>query len=109
MERVIIYLIFIIVAFIPGIMKRVQKGQNKQTPLSTVTKSPKAASAMPHKHKKEGAYDTFSKKVHDTNPGAMPHKHETGHYTSMSDASKLPPGYILLNGEAVRVADLENK
>lgn len=41
--------------------------------------------------------------------GAMPHKHEKGHYTSMPDVSKLPPGYILLNGEPVRVADLEGK
>ena len=41
--------------------------------------------------------------------GTMPHKHEKNHYTSMADASKLPKGYILLNGEPVRVADLEGK
>ena len=45
----------------------------------------------------------------NNNPGAMPHKHEKNHYTAMADASKLPKGYILLNGEPVRVADLEGK
>lgn len=40
---------------------------------------------------------------------AMPHKHETKHYTATCDASKLPKGYILLNGEPVRVADLDEK
>ena len=67
------------------------------------------SSAMPHTHRKEGHYDTFNKKSIFNESGTMPHKHETGHYTSMSDASKLPPGYILLNGEPVRVADLEGK
>ena len=52
---------------------------------------------------------TYSQKTHNAKPGAMPHKHETRHYTSMSDASNLPQGYILLNGEPVRVADLEGK
>ena len=31
MDRLIIYLAFIIIAFIPGIMKQVQKSQNQQT------------------------------------------------------------------------------
>ena len=54
-------------------------------------------------------YDTFNKKKFGRESGAMPHKHEKTHYTSMADASKLPPGYILLNGEPVREADLEGK
>ena len=114
MERLIIYLIFIIIAFIPGIVKQTQKGQNPQMPGQNpqmpgggTRKS--ETSAMPHKHKKDGVYETYSRKTHDTKPGAMPHKHEKGHYTSMCDASNLPKGYILLNGEPVRVADLEDK
>ena len=67
------------------------------------------ASSMPHKHKPAGHYDTYNKKRFGQEPGAMPHKHEKEHYRSMADASKLPPGYILLNGEPVRVADLEGK
>ena len=107
MDRLIIYLAFIIIAFIPGIMKQVQKAQNQQT--SSASPQKPEASAVPHKHKKEGVYETYSKKTHNAKPGAMPHKHETRHYTSMSDASNLPKGYILLNGEPVRVADLEDK
>ncbi|WP_029231169.1 hypothetical protein [Butyrivibrio sp. VCB2006] len=60
-------------------------------------------------NKKPGKYDTFNKKSIFNTSGAQPHVHETRKYTSMSDASKLPPGYILLNGEPVRVADLEGK
>ncbi len=67
------------------------------------------SSSMPHKHKESGVYDTYNKKNRKNNSGTIPHKHEKGHYTSMADASKLPPGYILLNGEPVRVADLEGK
>lgn len=70
----------------------------------------KETSAMPHEHRRPGKYDTFSgRKTHSRESGAMPHKHETKKYTSQADASKLPPGYILLNGEPVRVADLEGK
>ena len=70
----------------------------------------KEPSAMPHEHRRPGKYDTFSgRKTHNREPGAMPHKHETKKYTSQADASQLPPGYILLNGEPVRVADLEGK
>ena len=65
--------------------------------------------SMPHAHKPEGVYETYNKKTRKNDSGAMPHKHEKGHYTSMADASKLPKGYILLNGEPVRVADLEGK
>ena len=107
MESVIIYLFFIFAVFIPGIMKMFQKAQNQQT--SGASPQKPEASAVPHKHKKEGVYETYSKKTHNAKPGAMPHRHENGHYTSMSDASNLPKGYILLNGEPVRVADLEDK
>ena len=67
------------------------------------------SSAMPHEHRKSGVYDTYNKKSWRNDSGTMPHKHEEGHYTSMMDVSKLPKGYILLNGEPVRVADLEGK
>ena len=65
--------------------------------------------AMPHQHKPANAYETYNKKSPRNDSGTMPHKHEKNHYTSMADASKLPKGYILLNGEPVRVADLEGK
>jgi hypothetical protein len=70
---------------------------------------PAQSSAMPHQHKPAGKYESYSKKTHNRQSGAMPHKHEKDHYTSMPDVSTLPPGYILLNGEPVRVADLEGK
>lgn len=69
----------------------------------------KESSSMPHEHRKPGRYDTFNRKGLFNDSGTMPHKHETQKYTSQSDASKLPKGYILLNGEPVRVADLEGK
>ncbi len=65
--------------------------------------------AMPHQHKPTNVYETYNKKSPRNDSGTMPHKHEKNHYTSMADASKLPKGYILLNGEPVRVADLEGK
>ncbi len=65
--------------------------------------------AMPHEHKPANVYETYNKKSPRNDSGTMPHKHEKSHYTSMADASKLPKGYILLNGEPVRVADLEGK
>lgn len=68
------------------------------------------SSSMPHEHAKPGQYVSFNKKNYMNTAGAQPHVHEAKKYTtSMSDASKLPPGYILLNGEPVRVADLEGK
>ena len=60
-----------------------------------------APGTIPHSHKE--------KKFHSTESGSMAHDHFTGKYRSMADASQLPPGYILLNGEPVRVADLEGK
>ena len=65
----------------------------KPAKYDTYNKRGNASGAMPHKHKEKGVYDTYNKR----------------HYASMADASKLPPGYILLNGEPVRVADLEGK
>ncbi len=91
-------LIFIIIVFVIWpIVKSALKGK------------PKEASAMPHEHRQSGAYDTFNRRKRDNSTGAMPHEHGTGKYRSMADASNLPPGYILLNGEMVRVADLENR
>ena len=67
-------------------------------------------SAMPHRHAREGSHVSYSgKTTHNTKSGSMPHKHEKSHYRSMADASKLPTGYILLNGEPVKVSDLEEK
>ena len=91
--------------------KRNLPGNQGTGPVSTMSPASmgKETSAMPHKHRPAGHYDTFNKKRFGQEPGAMPHKHEKEHYRSMADASKLPPGYILLNGEPVRVADLEGK
>lgn len=72
-------------------------------------KKARESSSMPHEHAKSGQYVSYNKKNFMNTAGAQPHVHESRKYTSMSDASKLPPGYILLNGEPVRVADLEGK
>ncbi len=88
--------------------KRNLPGNQGNSTMSPSTRE-REASSMPHKHRPAGHYDTFNKKRFGQEPGAMPHKHEKDHYRSMDDASKLPPGYILLNGEPVRVADLEGK
>lgn len=104
----------------------VQKGYGSNVPVSVSTNrgamtvqphrqssamesSRREASSMPHKHRESGVYDTFNRKSWRNDSGSMPHKHEKSHYTAMMDVSKLPPGYILLNGEPVRVADLEGK
>lgn len=107
MEKTLLYLIILLFIGIPRIIKNVRRSRENQMPGAAAQKP--EASAMPHKHKREGAYETYNRKTHNARPGAMPHKHETRHYTSMSDASNLPKGYILLNGEPVRVADLEGK
>lgn len=72
---------------------------------------PREAGAMKHTHRKPGKYDTFNKKTkfHSKESGSMPHEHRNEKYVSMADASNLQKGYILLNGEPVRVADLEGK
>ena len=73
-------------------------------------KGTREASSMPHEHAKPGQYVSYNKRNFMNTAGAQPHVHEAKKYTaSMADASKLPPGYILLNGEPVRVADLEGK
>ena len=107
MEKTLLYLIILFFIGIPRIIKNVRRSRENQMPGAAAQRP--EASAMPHKHKREGVYETYSRKTHNARPGAMPHKHETRHYTSMSDASNLPKGYILLNGEPVRVADLEGK
>ena len=107
MEKTLLYIIILFFIGIPRIIKNVRRNRENQMPGAAAQKP--EASAMPHKHKREGVYETYSRKTHNARPGAMPHKHETRHYTSMSDASNLPKGYILLNGEPVRVADLEGK
>ena len=71
--------------------------------------SRRESSSMPKGQKKQGKYVTYNKKSFFNDSGAQPHRHETKKYKSMADASSLPPGYILLNGEPVRVADLEGK
>ena len=81
-------------------------GEKQNTPVPIMKQE---SSAMPHKHRRAGVYDSYNKKTKNNDSGTMPHKHENNHYTSMADASKLPQGYILLNGEPVRVADLEGK
>jgi hypothetical protein len=96
---IVFYLVFIV-----GIVGYIKK---KAIPGST--SGTQGKTGQPVKPAKPVRYDTFNKKSIFNESGAMPHKHETKHYTSMSDASKLPPGYILLNGEPVRVADLEGK
>ena len=107
MEKTLLYLIILLFICIPRIVKNVRRSRENQMPGAAAQRP--EASAMPHKHKREGVYETYSRKTHNARPGAMPHKHETRHYTSMSDASNLPKGYILLNSEPVRVADLEGK
>ena len=115
----LVYLVFII-GIIFAMKKKASTGStpnryntsNRPTPTAYNNGNPYAGqepSAVPHVHRAQGQYDTFNKKSIFNESGTMPHKHETGHYTSMPDASKLPKGYILLNGEPVRVADLENK
>ena len=104
-------LLIVVVITIAVCLNRQKKKLREQQPGaagSTGIGIPESGS-MSHNHRKAGSYDTFNKKRFGQEPGAMPHKHEKKHYTSMADASKLPPGYILLNGEPVRVADLEGK
>ena len=91
-------------------------GRNKKKLSSTGAQAPKPVKYDTYKkagkydtYNKPGKHVTYNKKSICNTAGAQPHIHETGKYRSMSDASKLPPGYILLNGEPVRVADLEGK
>ena len=92
-----------------GVVVRRESGAADRSRESGAADRSRGSGAMPHRHRKVGMYDTYNKKSFLNDSGTMPHKHEKGHYTSMADTSKLPPGYILLNGEPVRVADLEGK
>ena len=102
--RILFWGFLLIMIVMPGFLRLFIDVKKPSSKINT----PKPAS-LPKGYKKSRGFDTYSKKTHDTKPGAMPHKHETNHYTSMCDASKLPKGYILLNGEPVRVAELEDK
>ncbi|MBE5858952.1 MAG: hypothetical protein E7301_02355 [Butyrivibrio sp.] len=64
-------------------------------------------SAMPHKHRENGVYDTANKHKRDNSDGTIPHSHVEEKRKHI-DAASLPPGFILLNGEPVRTKDLEN-
>ncbi len=107
MEMFMSACIYIMIIFLVIISIRKKKMNN--TFKSIDAEGMRETSSMPHEHRKAGSYDTYNKKRRNNSDGAMPHQHEKKHYTSMSDASKLPPGFILLNGEPVRVADLEGK
>ena len=106
----IVFYLLVIVAVVYKIKKKGGVAgaglDRKPTQIPGMAKEP---SSMPHEHRKPGRYDTFNKKSRYNDSGTMPHKHENQKYTSQSDASHLPKGYILLNGEPVRVADLEGK
>ncbi len=80
--------------------RRVQKG---------AAPVPRESSAMPHKHNESGVYDSYNKHKRDNSDGAMPHSHGNALRGPRYDSSKLPKGYILLNGEPVSVKDLENR
>ena len=101
---VVIYLCFFCVAIIR--MAKRKNDAKKANGGNTVVRS---ASSMEHTHREAGYHDTYNKKTRYNTAGAQPHVHETRKYRSMADASQLPKGYILLNGEPVRVADLEGK
>ena len=110
MEDVFSLLIVVVITIVVCLNRQKKKLREQQPGAASSTKiGIPESGAMPHNHRKVGSYDTFNKKRFGQEPGAMPHKHEKKHYTSMADTSKLPPGYILLNGEPVRVADLEGK
>ena len=102
--------LFTVLVVVIAVLLTVSKKKGVKNTPSSVDNVRQEPSAMPHKHPKEGSHVSFSgKTTHNTKSGSMPHKHEKNKYKSMADASKLPPGYILLNGEPVRVADLEGK
>lgn len=106
--------IFIIISVISTIKNR----RKKLPPNSSAGQGRPESGSMPHRHE--------TAKYHNSSSGSMPHRHESrkyhnkesgamdydrnkARYRSMADASNLPKGYILLNGEPVRVADLEGK
>ena len=101
---------FVYIVIFGVIILRLVKGKNgakrNMSGGRTVVNNP---SSMPHTHREPGYHDTYNRKTPYNTAGAQPHVHETRKYKSMADASQLPKGYILLNGEPVRVADLEGK
>ena len=110
MEAILSLLFYGAVVFY--IVRTIRKKKGLPTKdLGTFIPAAKESGAIPHKHAKPGKYDTFNKKTkfHSRESGSMPHEHSNKKYRSMADASNLPKGYILLNGEPVRVADLEGK
>ena len=100
MEGLLSVLVYVV------IIAAVIVGRKKKFTKMTENRNP---GAMPHQHKPANVHETYNRRSPRNDSGAMPHKHEKNHYTAMADASKLPKGYILLNGEPVRVADLEEK
>lgn len=119
MTSLFTYAIYIIIIYsIFAAIKKGSKNKNAKSPAQqakpaygsaprpmpgTMQDRRSESGSMPHNHRESGVYDSYNRKNARNDSGTMPHKH------SMSDASKLPPGYILLNGEPVRVADLEGK
>ncbi len=115
MEALFSLIFYGIVIF--GVVRTIKKKKQSQI-LQNPPKDSRESGAIPHVHE--------TKKYHNRQPGSMPHKHDNkkyhnkesgamdydrnkAKYRSMADASQLPKGYILLNGEPVRVADLEGK
>ena len=110
MEAILTLLFYGAVVF--SIVRTIRKKKGLPTrDFKTMIPTGKESGAMPHAHAKPGKYDTYNKKTkfHSKESGSMPHEHKNDKYRSMADASNLPKGYILLNGEPVRVADLEDK
>ncbi|SEL19867.1 hypothetical protein SAMN04487770_10738 [Butyrivibrio sp. ob235] len=108
LDGLVSLVVWILVLSVFGRVLRKKAGQTAAKS-GTADSSKREASSMPHAHKSAGVYNTYNRKNARNDAGAMPHRHDKGHYTSMSDASRLPKGYILLNGEPVRVADLDGK
>ena len=93
-------IVIIVVCYVWYSVKKAKKNAPKQASES---------SAMPHQHRKPGQYDTHNPKRRDNSNGTIPHEHATNALRKRVDVASLPKGYILLNGEPVKVSDLENK
>ncbi len=121
MESLLIYgiiLVFILIRVMGRTSGKNTKkvSQQRSIPAPTTRKVqkgaapvPRESSAMPHKHNESGVYDTYNRHKKDNSDGAIPHSHGNALRGPRYDSSKLPKGYILLNGEPVRVKDLENQ
>lgn len=108
---VILYFGFIlIVSIISKSLKKSGRNNTQNGPYRPGQSMPvNRPSSMAHTHSAPNSHETYNGRMRDNSTGAQPHVHETRKYKSMADASQLPKGYILLNGEPVRVADLEGK